>query len=93
MRAMNTQRSWLRPCTLVYLAMMGLTFVTFGIGMAGLSGLEVSLTVLVFALIKGQILGDYFMGLKAVRGIWRRAIFLWLFILGALIAIAFWLAD
>jgi len=43
---MKAQRSWLRPCTLVYLAMIGLTLVTFSVGAAGLSGLGVSLTVL-----------------------------------------------
>jgi len=90
---MNTRGSWLRPCTLVYLVMMELTLVTFAIGMAGLSGLEVSPAVLAFALIKGQILGDYFLGLKGVRGLWRWVIFLWLFIPGALIAIAFVLST
>jgi len=86
---MNRQRTWIRPCTLVYLAMLGLTLVTFGIGEAGLSGLEISLAVLAVALIKGQMVGDYFMGLKGLRGPWRWVIFLWLFVPGALIATAF----
>lgn len=89
MSTMNRERVRLRPCTLVYLAMIGLTLVTFGIGAAGLGGLEVSLTVLAFALIKGQMLGDYFMGLKGLSGPWRWVIFLWLFVPGTLITAAF----
>lgn len=86
---MNRQRARIRPCTLVYLATIGLTLVTFGIGEAGVEGLEVSLAVLGIALIKGQMVGDYFMGLKGLRGPWRWVIFLWLFVPGALIAAAF----
>lgn len=73
--------------------MLGLTLVTFGIGVAGLGGPGVSLLVVAFALIKGQMVGDYFMGLKGLRGFWRWVISLWLLILGALIAIAFTLAG
>lgn len=90
---MNRERAWIRPCTLIFLVMIGLTLVTFGIGEAGLSGLEVSLSVLGVALIKGQMVGDYFMGLKGLRGPWRWVIFLWLFVPGALIATAFSLAG
>jgi hypothetical protein len=67
--------------------------VTFFIGVAGLGGLGVSLTVLALALIKGQLLGDYFMGLKGLRGPWRWVIVLWLFVPGALITLAFVLAS
>jgi len=71
---------------------MGLTLVTFAIGVAGLSGLTVSLSVLGLALVKGQMVGDYFMGLKAVQGPWRWVIALWLMLPGALIGLAFTLA-
>jgi cytochrome c oxidase subunit IV len=72
--------------------MLGLTLVTFAMGAAGLGGLTVSLSVLGLALIKGQMVGDYFMGLKAIRGPWRWAIALWLLLPGALIGGAFALA-
>lgn len=85
----HKQRLSLRPCTRVYLLMVGLTLATFAIGVTGTSGLGASLFVLAFALLKGQMLGDYFMGLKGIRGLWRWVIFLWLFIPGALIAVAF----
>jgi cytochrome c oxidase subunit IV len=89
----DMQRRWLRPCTWVYLAMLGLTLVTFGIGAAGLGGLTLSLSVLGLALIKGQMVGDYFMGLQAVKGPWRWVIALWLLLPGALISLAFTLAS
>lgn len=90
---MNGQRGWIRPCTRVYLVMIGLTLVTFAIGVLGLGGLGASLSVLGFALIKGQMVGDYFMGLKGLKGIWRWVVFLWLFVPGALITTAFVLSS
>jgi len=83
------RKRWIRPCTLVYLIMVALTLVTWGIGMTAQGGLELSLLVLLFALIKGQMVGDWFMGLYFVRGIWRWPIIVWLFVPGALITIAF----
>jgi hypothetical protein len=69
--------------------MMGLTFATFAVGALEVSTLGASLSVLALALVKGQLLGDYFMGLKGLKGIWRWVILLWLLVPGALIAAAF----
>lgn len=82
----------IRPCTLVYVSLLALTVSTWAIGHVGLSGIGISLLVLAFALIKGHLIGDYFMGLKGIRGFWRWIIFLWLFIPGGLIATAFWIS-
>lgn len=79
----------IRPCTWVYLIMIGLTLVTWYIGRMAVGGLELSLLVLGFALFKGFMLGDYFMDLKGVRGFWRWPILIWLLIPGGLIALAF----
>lgn len=79
----------IRTCTLVYGVMLLLTLVTWGIGVTGMSGLAVSLLVLVFALVKGQLVGDWFMGLRRVRGWWRWVVFVWLLVPGSLITIAF----
>jgi hypothetical protein len=57
-----------------------------------LGGLSLSLTVLALALLKGQLIGDYFMGLRGIRGPWRWVILIWLLIPGGLIALAFYLA-
>ena len=72
--------------------MIVLTLVTYLIGQAGLGGLSVSLTVLGLALVKGQLVGDFFMGLKRVRGFWRWPVTLWLLIPGGLVTAAFVLA-
>jgi hypothetical protein len=82
----------LRACTWVYLFLMSFTFVTFVVGQLGLSGLEVALGVLLLALIKGQLVGAYFMGLGSLRGFWRWPVFIWLFVPGILIGTAFYLA-
>ena len=89
---MNDKTFLIRPCTWVYVFLMLLTFATYLIGVSELSGIGISLAVLGFALIKGQLIGDYFMGLKSVSGFWRWVIFIWLFIPGGLIAIAFYIS-
>lgn len=82
-----------RPCTRVYLVLMTLTLITFLIGQAGLEGLGVSLLVLGLALLKGHLVGDFFMGLKGLRGPWRWVVLLWLILPGGLITLAFALAS
>lgn len=86
---MTDKSTIIRPCTLVYLLLLILTFITWYIGVSGMSGIGISLAVLGLALIKGQMIGDYFMGLKAVSGFWRWVVFIWLFVPGGLITIAF----
>lgn len=93
---MNGRRpnlSTIRPCTQVYLLMCGLTLLTWALGTAGAQGLWLALLVLGFALLKGQLVGDWFMGLRGVRGIWRWAVSVWLLAIGILISIAFVLAQ
>jgi len=86
---MTEKKTFIRPCTWIYLLLMALTFVTWFIGTQQFSGLQISLMVLGFALLKGQLIGDYFMGLKQVSGFWRWAITIWLLLVGSLIAFAF----
>ncbi len=82
----------LRPCTWVWLLLMALTVVTWSLGRAGVHGLALSLGVLFLALLKGQLVGDFFMGLRSVRGFWRWPVSLWLLIPGGLVTTAFILA-
>jgi caa(3)-type oxidase subunit IV len=86
---MNARPYAIRPCTRVYLALMTLTFITFAVGQLGLEGLSVSLLVLGLALLKGQLVGDFFMGLRGIRGLWRWVILIWLILPGGLITLAF----
>ncbi|MCG8427282.1 MAG: cytochrome C oxidase subunit IV family protein [Chromatiales bacterium] len=89
---MSNKIMGMRPCTLVYLALIIFTFITFYVGEQHLSGLSISLIVLLLALIKGQLVGSYFMGLGRLQGLWRWPVFIWLFIPGTLISIAFYLS-
>ena len=79
----------IRPCTLVYVVLIALTVTTWLIGKTGYSGLGIALLVLAFALLKGLLIGDYYMGLKGVHGWWRWAIIIWLVVPGSLITWAF----
>jgi len=87
------KRLGIRPCTWVYIFLMVFTFVTFLVGQMGWSGLRVALLILLLALIKGQLVGYYFMGLGQVKGFWHWPVFIWLFIPGILIGTAFYLAT
>jgi hypothetical protein len=68
---------------------MALTVITFAIGESGLGGLSLSLMVLGLALLKGHLVGAFFMGLKGIRGPWRWVILVWLILPGGLITLAF----
>jgi cytochrome c oxidase subunit 4 len=83
------QRYPIRPCTLIYVLLVVLTVITWGLGKAGFSGLGISLIVLGFALFKGFLIGDYYMGLRGIRSIWRWPILIWLLLPGSLITWAF----
>ncbi|RMG38435.1 MAG: O-succinylhomoserine sulfhydrylase [Gammaproteobacteria bacterium] len=82
----------MRPCTLVYGVLMGLTLITWAVGMLELQGLGVTFLVLGLALLKGHLIGDWFMGLRSVRGFWRWVIVFWLLLVGGLVGAAFWLS-
>ena len=79
----------IRPCTLGYVVLMALTVTTWLLGKTGVAGLNIALPVLAFALFKGLLIGDYYMGLKGVHGLWRWAIIIWLAVPGSLITWAF----
>ncbi|MCP3671813.1 MAG: O-succinylhomoserine sulfhydrylase [Gammaproteobacteria bacterium] len=83
----------IRACTWVYFFLLVLSFITYLVGQLGLGGLEVSLLVLFFALMKGHLVGLYFMGLVRVKGFWHWPVSIWLIIPGVLISIAFYLAN
>ena len=78
---------------LVYLLLVGLTFFTWGMAVAGIRGLWATLLVLFLALFKGQMVADWFMGLREVHGLWRWVLTLWLLLVGALVSTAFVIAS
>lgn len=69
--------------------MVVLTLATYIVGRLGLSGLNIALGVLLLALIKGHLVGAWFMGLRRVKGFWRWPVDIWLLLPGLLITIAF----
>jgi cytochrome c oxidase subunit IV len=83
----------IRACTWVWLTMMALTLVTYLIGQQGFSGKLTAMLVLGLALLKGHLVGDYFMGLGRLRGFWRWPVTLWLLLPGGLIGAAFMLTT
>jgi caa(3)-type oxidase subunit IV len=92
MSGQNRPSGLWQSSTLVYMVLVVLTLVTWAAGRVGAPGLWLSLGVLAIALLKGGLIGDWFMGLRAVRGLWRWVIMIWLVIPGGLITTAFFLS-
>ncbi len=80
---------FIRPCTFVWLILMLLTVATYTIGEAGLGGWTIMLTVLGTAVIKVQMVSNYFMGLRHTRWLWRGIVLGWLLLVTGLITIAY----
>ena len=83
----------LRPCTIIWLLLIILTFATYAAAELGLQGKGLVLGVLTLAIIKGQLVSDYFMGLRRVRGFWRPLLAAYFLIVGGLIVTAFLLPQ
>ena len=73
----------------IWLLLIALTTITYSIGKAGLSGKLVMLGLLGISLIKGQLIANYFMGLRHVSWIWRGIVLGYFLIVGCLIAVAY----
>lgn len=80
---------FIRPCTRVWLALMILTCITYAIGEAGLGGTAVMLIVLGTAVVKVEMVANYFMGLRRTRWLWRGIMLGWLLLVSSLITIAY----
>jgi predicted membrane protein len=75
--------------TLVWAILSALTLLTLAIGEAGMAGPMVMLALLVIALIKGQMVANYFMGLRHTSWLWRGIILGYFLIVGGMISIAY----
>jgi cytochrome c oxidase subunit IV len=84
---MNFQSN--RFSTLIWLILTVLTIATFSIGEAGLAGKGIMLSLLAIAFIKGQMVANYFMGLRHAGWFWRGIILGYFLIVGGMIAIAY----
>jgi len=88
---MNTSHKprFIRPCTRVWLALIILTCITYAIGEAGLGGVVIMLTVLGTAVVKVEMVANYFMGLRRTRWLWRGIVLGWLIVVSSLITVAY----
>lgn len=78
-----------RFATSVWLFLVTLTIVTYFIGEEVGAGKAVMVSVLLIALIKGQLIANYFMGLRRVSWLWRGIILGYFVVVGSMIAIAY----
>lgn len=84
---MNTQLN--RFYTAIWLLLVVMTLVTFFIGERIAAGSMVMMSVLVISLIKGQLIANYFMGLRHVSWVWRGIILGYFVIVGGMVAVAY----
>lgn len=81
-----------RYSTIVWLLLVALTLVTYAMGETGMAGSGAMLGLLLIALVKGQMVANYFMGLRHVALGWRAVMLAYFLIVGGLIALAYRLA-
>jgi hypothetical protein len=78
-----------RFLTGVWLVLCTLTLLTFFIGEGGLAGRGAILALLLIAFIKGQMVANYFMGLRDAGWLWRGIILGYFVVVGGMILIAY----
>lgn len=75
--------------TLIWAILCLFTMVTFAIGETGLAGRGVMLMLLAISFVKGQMVANYFMGLRYAGWLWRGIILAYFLVVGGMIAIAY----
>jgi len=84
--------AWPDP-TLVWLALLALTGLTYIVAKLHVSGPALVFGVLAIALVKGRLVAWHYMGLARVQEAWRAVLGGWLVAVGGLIAAAFLTAS
>ncbi len=74
-----------KKLTIIWIILIILTLSSALVGYFKLSGLYIVSFVLLTVIIKGQMIIDYYMGLKNVRGFWRLAMLGFIFVISAII--------
>ncbi len=74
-----------KKLTIIWIILIVLTLSSTLVGYLELSGLYIVGFVLLTVVIKGQMIIDYYMGLKNVRGFWRHAMLGFVFVIPAII--------
>ena len=83
------RQTMLRPCTIIWLLLLALTCTTYVAAQMGMEGKWLIIGVLFLALLKAQMVADFFMGLRRVGSFWRPVVGGYFVIVGGLIAMAF----
>ena len=80
---------FVKPCTRVWLVLMVLTFLIYGVGETGLGGTNIMLAVLGIALVKSQMIASYFMGVRKASWLWTGLFLGYFSIVGSMITLAY----
>ena len=87
MKQINSQSNI--SATVIWLILVALTLATWRIGEAGMVGKSAMLLLQFIAMIKSQMVANYFMALRHTRLLWRGIMFGYFVIVGGLIALAY----
>jgi caa(3)-type oxidase subunit IV len=87
MKQINSQSNI--SATVIWLILVALTLATWRIGEAGMVGKSAMLLLLFIAMIKSQMVANYFMALRHTRLLWRGIMFGYFVIVGGLIALSY----
>ncbi len=85
----NQRSQFISPCTRIWLGLLVLTGVTYGLGEMTLGGTQIVMLVLIITFIKSEMVAGYFMGLRQTSLLWRAIMASYLVIVGGGIAIAY----
>ena len=83
----------LRPCTVTWLVLLGLTLGVLAVGKLGLSGWGIVALLLASTFVKTWLVAEHFMGLRQVALRWRLVIAVYLLVVLSGIALAWWIAG
>lgn len=81
-----------RPCTAVWLVLLALTVAAVVLGNRAGGWTVLAPALLALAVLKGQLVVDYFMELRRVRRRWRVLLYTYLVVVAVLIGAAFVIA-
>ncbi len=74
---------------LIWITLITLTLLTYFIGESDLVGALPMLTMLMISLIKGQLVANFFMGLRSVSWGWRLIMPSYFLLVGSFVALAY----
>lgn len=79
--------------TVIWIILMVLTLTTAYVGYLQLSGLTIVGFLLLTVTVKGQLVIDYYIGLKNVRGFWRLAMLGFVYVIPGIIFTGYYLTS